>query len=157
MPANLEIYSAVATGQENISFHFNCKERQYQRMFTLTLKIAFISHVSKVMLKILKARLQQYENQEPPDEQTGFQSGRGIGDQIAIICWITEKAREFQKNIYFWFIDYIKAFDCVDHNKLWKILEGMGIPNHLTCLLTSAGAASSREATPYIQGQWGQL
>ena len=79
MPANLEIYSAVATGQENC-IHFNCKGRQYQRMFTLTLKIVFISHVSKVMLKILKARLQQYENQEPPDEQTGFQSGRGIGD-----------------------------------------------------------------------------
>ena len=87
------------------------------------------------MLKILQARLQQYMNSEPPDVQAGFQKGRGTRDQIANICWIIKKAREFQKNIYFRFIDYSKAFDYVDHNKLWKILKEMGIPDHLTCLL----------------------
>ena len=87
------------------------------------------------MLKILQARLQQYVNRELPDVQAGFRKGRGTRDQIANICWITEKAREFQKNIYFYFIDYAKAFDCVDHNKLWKILKEMEIANHLTCLL----------------------
>ena len=87
---------------------------------------------SKVMLKILQARLQQYVNCELPDVQAGLRKGRGIRDQIANICWIIEKAREFQKNIYFYFIDYAKAFDCVDHNKLWKILKEMGIPDHLT-------------------------
>ena len=87
------------------------------------------------MLKILQVRLQQYVNQELPDVQAGFKKGRGTRDQIANIRWIIEKAREFQKNIYFCFIDYAKAFDCVDHNKLWEILEEMGIPDHLTCLL----------------------
>ena len=87
------------------------------------------------MLKILQARLQQYVNHELPDVQAGFRKGRGTRDQIANIHWIVEKAREFQKNIYFCFIDYAKAFDCVDHNKLWKILKEMGIPDHLTCLL----------------------
>ena len=87
------------------------------------------------MLKILQARLQQYMNQELPDDQAGFRKDRGTRDQIANICWIIEKAREFQKNIYFCFIDYTKAFDCVDHNKLWKILQEMGIPDDLTCLL----------------------
>ena len=96
---------------------------------------ALISYASKVMLKILQARLQQYMNREFPDVQAGFRKGRGTRDQIANICWIIRKAREFQKNIYFCFIDYIKAFDCVDHNKLWKILKEMGIPYHLTCLL----------------------
>ena len=86
------------------------------------------------MLKILQARLQQYVNRELPDVQAGFRKGRGTRDQIANIRWITKKAREFQKNIYFCFIDYAKAFDCVDHNKLWKILKEMGIPDHLTCL-----------------------
>ena len=85
--------------------------------------VALISHASKVMLKILQARLQQYMNHELPDVQAGFRKGRGIRDQIANICWIIEKAREFQKNIYFCFIDYAKAFDRVDHNKLWKILK----------------------------------
>ena len=84
------------------------------------------------MLKILQARLQQYMNCELPDVQAGFRKGRGTRDQIANICWIIEKAREFQKNIYFFFIDYTKAFYCVDHNKLWKILKQMGIPDHLT-------------------------
>ena len=97
-------------------------------------KIALISHASKVMLKILQARLQQYMNQELPDVQSGLRKGRGTRDQIANICWIIEKAREFQKNIYFCFIDYAKASDLVDHNKLWKVLKQMGIPNHLTCL-----------------------
>ena len=87
------------------------------------------------MLKILQARLQQYVNCELPDVQAGFRKGRRIRDQIANICWIIEKAREFQKNIYFCFVDYTKAFDCVDHNQLWKILKEMGIPDHLTCLL----------------------
>ena len=96
--------------------------------------IAFISHASKVMLKILQARLQQYMNCEIPDVQAGFRKGRGTRDQISNICWIIEKARGFQKNIYFCFIDYTKAFDCGDHNKLWKILKEMGIPDHLTCL-----------------------
>ena len=91
------------------------------------------------MLKILQARLQQYVNHEIPDVQAGFRKGRGTRDQIANIHWIIEKAREFQKNIYFFFIDYTKAFDCVDHNKLWKILEEMGIPDHLICLLRYAG------------------
>ena len=86
------------------------------------------------MLKIFQARLQQYTNHELPVVQVGFRKGRGTRDQIANICWILEKAREFQKNIYFCFIDYAKALDCVDHNKLWKVLKEMGIPDHLTCL-----------------------
>ena len=97
--------------------------------------IALISHTSKVMLKILQARLQQYVNCELQDVQAGFRKGRGTRDQIANICWIMEKARELQKNIYFCFIDYTNVFDCVDHRKLWKILKEMGIPDHLTCLL----------------------
>ena len=87
------------------------------------------------MFKILQDRLQQYMNCELPDVQASFRKGRGTRDQIANICWIIRKAREFQKNIYFFFIDYAKAFDCVDHNKLWKIFQEMGIPDHLTCLL----------------------
>ena len=106
---------------------------------------AFISHATKVMLKILQARLQQYVNRELPDVQAGFRKGRGTRDQIANSRWIIEKAREFQKNIYFWFIDYAKAFDCVDHHKLWKILKEMGIPDHLTCLLRNLYA--DQEAT----------
>ena len=104
------------------------------------------------MLKIIQAKLQQYMNCELPDVQAGFRKGRGTRDQIANICWITEKAREFQKNIYFCFINYDiyfcfidKAFDCVDHNKLWKILQEMGIPDHLTCLLRNLYAG--QEAT----------
>ena len=89
--------------------------------------IALISHPSKVMLKILQARLQQYMNCELPDVQDGFRKGRGTRDQIANIRWIMEKAREFQKKIYFCFVDYAKAFDCVDHKKLWKILKEVGI------------------------------
>ena len=107
--------------------------------------IAHISHASKVILKILQARLQQYLNREFSDVQAGFRKGRGTRDQIANICWIMEKARQFQKNNYFCFIDYAKAFDCVDHNKLWKILKEMGIPDHLTCLLRNLYAG--QEAT----------
>ena len=87
------------------------------------------------MLKILQARLQQYVNRELPDVIAGFRKGGGTREQIANMCWIIEKAREFQKNIYLFFVDYAKAFDCVDHNNLWKILKEMGIPDHLTCLL----------------------
>ena len=104
-------------------FHLNHKEK------------LIISYASKVMLKILQARLQQYVNGELPDVQAGFRKGKGTRDQIANICWIIKKAIEFQKNTYFCFIDYAKAFDCVDHNKLQKILKEMGIPDHLTCLL----------------------
>ena len=137
MPASLE-NSAVATGLEKVSFHSTPKERQCQRMLKLLHNCThLISHISRVMLKILQARLQQYVNHELPDVQAGFRQGRGTRDQIASIRWIIEKAREFQKNIYFCFIDYAKAFDCVDHNKLWKILKEMAIPDHLTCLLRS--------------------
>ena len=94
--------------------------------------VALISHTSKVILKILQARLQQYVNHELPDVQAGFRKGRETRDQIANIHWIIKKAGEFQKNIYFCFIDYAEAFDCVDHNKLWKILKEMGIPDYLT-------------------------
>ena len=97
--------------------------------------VALVSHTSKVMLKILQARLQQYKNRELLDVQAGFRKVRGTRDQIANICWIIRKTREFQKNIYFCFIDYAKAFDCVDHNKLWKILKEIVIPDPLTCLL----------------------
>ena len=107
--------------------------------------IVLISHASKVMLKILQARLQQYVNRELPDVQAGFRKGRGTRDQIANIRWTMEKAREFQKNIYFCSIDHAKAFDCVDHNKLWTILKEMGIPDHLTCLLRNLYAG--QEAT----------
>ena len=104
-----------------------------------------ISHASKVMLKILQARLQQYMNHELPDVQAGFRKGRGTRDQIANIHWIIKKASEVQKNIYFCFTDYAKAFDCADHSKLWKILQEMGIPDDLTCLLRNLYAG--QEAT----------
>ena len=107
--------------------------------------VTLISHASKVMLKVLQARLQQYVNCEIPDFQASFRKGRGTRDQIANIRWIIEKVREFQKNIYFCFIDYAKAFDSVDHNKLWKILKELGIPDHLTCLLRNLYAG--QEAT----------
>ena len=107
--------------------------------------IALISLASKVILKILQAKFQQYANRERPDVQAGFGKGRGTRDQIANILWIIKKAREFQKSIYFCFIDYAKAIDCVGHNKLWKILKEMGIPDHLTCLLRNLYAG--QEAT----------
>ena len=107
--------------------------------------IALISHASKVMHKILQAMLQQYVNCETPDVQARFRKGRGTRDQMTNICWIMERARKFQKNIYFCFIDYAKAFDCVDHNKLWKILREMGIPDQLNCLFRNLYAG--QEAT----------
>ena len=107
--------------------------------------MALISHTSKVMLKILQARFQQYVNWELPDVKAVFRKGRGTRDQIASICWIIEKASEFQKNIYFCFIDYAKALDCVDHNQLWKILQEMGIADDLTCL--SRNLYAGQEAT----------
>ena len=135
MPANFE-NSAVATRLEKVVIipipkKGNPKECSNYRT------IALISHASKVMLKILQASLQQYVNHEIPGVQASFRKGRGTRDQIANIRWIIKKAREFQKNVHFCFIDYAKAFDCVDHNKLWKILKEMGIPDHLTCLLTN--------------------
>ena len=143
MPANLE-NSAVATGLESSVFipipkKGNAKECSNYHTITL------ISHASKVMFKILQARLQQYVNCELPDIQDGFRKGGGPRDQIANIHWIIKKVREFQKNIYFCFVDYAKAFDCVDHNKLWKILKEMGIPDYLTCLLRNLYAG--QEAT----------
>ena len=132
MPANLE-NSAVATGLEKVSFCSNPKERKCQRMLKLLHKCTQLIHL--IMFKILQARLQQYMNHEIPNFQAGFRKGRGTRNQIANICWIMEKVRKFQKNIYFCFIDHAKAFDCVDHNELGKILKKMGIPDHLTCLL----------------------
>ena len=119
-----KLSSAHRTGK---LFHSNPKKGNAKECSNYR-TIALISHASKVMLKILQARLQQYVNRELPDVQADFTKGRGTRDQIANIHWIMEKRREFQKNIYFCFIDYAKAFDCVDHNTLWKILKEMGIP-----------------------------
>ena len=128
MPANLE-NSAVARGLEKVSFHSNPKEcTNYHTN-------ALISHTRKVMLKFLQASLQQYVNRELPDVPAGFQEGRETRDQVANIYRTIKKASKFQKNIYFYFIDYAKAFDAVDHHKLWDILKDMGLPAHLTCLL----------------------
>ena len=143
MPANMQ-NSAVAQDWKRFVFipipkKGNAKESSNYHT------IALISHTSKEMLKILQARLQQYMKCELPDVQPGFRRGRGTRDQIANSHWIMVKAKECQKNIYFCFIDYAKAFDCVDHNKLWKILKEMGIPDHLTCLLKNVYAG--QEAT----------
>ena len=124
-------------------------------MFKLPHKIALISHTSRVTLKILQARLQQYMNQELPDVQAGFRKGRGTRDQIANICWIIEEPRKFQKNIYFCFIDYTKAFDCVDHDKLWNILQEMGIPDHLTGLLRNPYAGQEQRLELDMEKQTG--
>ena len=141
MPANLE-NSAGATGLEKVSFHSNSKKGNAKDCSNYR-TIALILHTNTVMLKINQARLQQYVNCELPDVQAGFTKGRGTKDQISNIRWIIKKARELQKNICF--IDYAKSFDCVDHNKLWKILKEMGIPDHLTCLLRNLYAG--QEAT----------
>ena len=144
MPTNLE-NSAVATGLEKISFNPIPKKGNAKECSNYC-TIALISHASKVMLKILQARLQQYMNWELPDAQAVFRKGRGTRDHIANILWIIKKARKFQKNIYLCFIDYTKAFDCVEHNKLWKILQEMGIQaDHLICLLRNLYAG--QEAT----------
>ena len=137
-----KLSSGHRTGKGQFSFQ---SLRKLMPKNSQTTSQLHLSHASKVMLKILQARLQQYVNQERPDVQAGFRKGRGTRDQIANIRWIVEKAREFQKNIYSRFIDYSRAFDCVDHNKLWKILKEMGIPDHLTCLLRNLYAG--QEAT----------
>ena len=131
MPANLG-NSAVATGLEKVFIAISKKNNVKECSNCCT--IALISHASKVMLKILQARLQQYMNQLLSDVQAGFRKSRGTRDEIANICWIIENAREFQKNIYFCFTDYAEAFDGVDHNKLWNIFNEMEVTNHLSCL-----------------------
>ena len=154
MLANLE-NSAVATGLEKANFHSNTKGNTKECSSYCT--IAPISHTSKVMLKILQAWLQQYVNHEFPEVQAGFRKGRGTRDQITNIRWITEKPREFQKNIYFCLIDYTKAFDCVDHNKLWNILQEMGIPDHLTCLQRNLYAGQEATVRTEHETDWFQI
>jgi len=155
MPANLEIQQWPHDWKRSIFIPVPKKGNAKECSNYCT--IALISHASKVMLKILQARLQQYMNRELPDVQTGFSKDRGTRDQIANIHWIIKTARQFQKNIYFGFIDYAKAFDCVDHGKLWKILEEMGIPDHLTCLLRNLYAGqetiirTGHETTDWFQ------
>ena len=133
MPVNLE-NTAVAIRLKN-SIFIPISKKDNAKECSNCHKIVFISHESKVMLKILQGKRQQYMNQELPNVQDGFRKDRGTRDQIANIRWIIEKAKEFQKNIYFCLVDYTKAFDCVDHNKLWKILKEVGLPDCLTCLL----------------------
>ena len=152
MPTNLE-NSAVATGLEKVSFHSSPKGNAKESSNYHT--IALISHASKVMLKILQARLQQSMNCELPDVQTGFWKGRGIKDQIANVSWIIEKTREFQKNTYFCFIDYAKSFDCVGHHTLQRILKEMGIPDHLTCLLRNLYAGQDAQLELDMEQQTG--
>ena len=137
-----KLSSGHRTGKGELSFQ---NQRKAMQECGNECTIALVSHASKVMLKILQARLQQYVHCELPGVQAGFRKGRGNRDQIANIHWIIEKAREFQKNIYCFFIDYAKAFDCVDHNKLCKIFQEMGIPDRLNCLLRNLYAA--QEAT----------
>ena len=144
MPANLEISSGLATGLE-MSVFIPIPKKGNAKECSNYCTIALIWHASKVMLKILQARLQQNVNWDLPDIQAGFRKSRGTRDQIANICWVIENAREFQKIIYFCFIDYTKGFDCVDHNKLWKILQEMGMPDHITCFLRNLYAG--QEAT----------
>ena len=127
-----KLSSGHRTGKGQFSFQSQRKAVPKNAQITAQLHI---SHASKVMLKILQVWLQQYMNRELPDVQAGFRKGRQTRDQIANIHWIIERAREFQKNVYFCFIHYSKAFDCVDHNKLWKLFKEMEIPDHLTCLL----------------------
>ena len=139
----------MATGLEKVSFHSNPKECSNYRT------IALISHASKVMVKILQARLQQYMTRELSDVQDGFRKGRGTRDQIANIHWIMGKGREFQKNIYLCFIDYTKASYCVDHNKLWKILPETGISNLLSCLLRNVYAGQEQQLRPDMEQRTG--
>ena len=136
-----EFSSGRRTGKgQQFSFH---SQRRIMPNCSNYHPTALISYASKILLKIFQTRLQWYVNQEFPDVQTGFRKGRGTRDQIANICWIIEKAREFQKYIYFYFcfIDYTKALDCVNHNKLWKILQETGISDHLSCLLRNLYAS----------------
>ena len=157
MPASLE-NSAVATGLEKVRLHYNSKEGQCQKNVQTTAKVHW-SHTSKVTLIILQARLQQHVNRELPDVQVGFRKGGETRDQIANICWIwiIEQARKFQKNIYC-FPHYAKAFGCVDHNKLWKILQEMGIPEHLNCLLRNLYAGQeSTVSNRHVMTDWSQI
>ena len=156
MPAYLE-NSAVATGW-NRSVLIPIPKKNNAKECPNYHTIALISHASKVMLKILQARLQQFVNHELVDVQAGFRKGRGTRDQIANICWIITKAREFQKYIYFCFIGYAKAFDCVDQNKLWKILKEMGILDPLICLLRNLYAGQEATVrTGHRTTDWFQL
>ena len=155
MPENLE-NSAVATGLEKVSFILIAKKGNAKECSNYH-TVALISHAIKVMLKILQARLQQYVNCDLPDVQAGFRKARGTRDQIANIGWIIKKAKEFHKIIYFCFTDFAKPFDSVDHNKLWKILKEMRIPDHLTCLLRNlfagqaAGVRTGHRTTDWVQ------
>ena len=149
MSANLE-ESAVATGWER-SILTPIPKKDITKECSNHQTVALISHASKVMLKILHARLQHYGNQELPDVQAGFRKERGTSDQIANICWIIEKARKFQKNIYLCLIDYTKAFDCVDHDNLWKALRDMGVPDQLTCLLRNLYAGQEATVKPCMK------
>ena len=153
MTANLE-NSAVATGLEKFSFHSNLKERQCQNCSNYR-TVALISHTSRVMLKILQPRFQQYMNCEIPNVQVGFRKGGGTREQIANICWIIKNAREFQKSVYFSFIDYTKSFDSMDHNELWKVLKEMGIPEHLTCFLRNLYAGQKEQLELDMEKQTG--
>ena len=147
MPANLENLTVVTGWKRSVFYPFTKKGNAKDCSNYST--IALILHASKVMLKILQVRLQQYMNRELPDVYNGFRKGKGTRDQIANICWIIEKTGEFQKSIYFCFIDYEKDFDFVNHKKLWKTLQQMGIPDHLTCLLRNLYA--DQEATVRIR------
>ena len=143
MPANLE-NSAVATGLEKVSF-IPIPKKGNPKECSNYCTVALISHVSKVMLKILQDRLQQYLNCELPDVQAGFRKGRGTRDQIANICWIIKKVRQLKQNTFFCFIDCAKGFDCVDNNKLWKILKELWIPDHPLCLLRNQYAVKKQQ------------
>ena len=156
MPANME-NSAVATGLKKVIFIPIPKKNNAKKCLNYH-TIALISHASKEMLKILQARLQQYMNHELPDVQAGFRKGRRTRDQIVNIHWIIGKARKFHKNIYFCFIDYAKALDCVNHLKLWKILKEMGLPDHLTCFLRNLYADQEATArTKHGTTDWFQI
>ena len=155
MPANLD-NSAVATGLEKVSFHSKPKKGNAKECSNYH-TIALISHTSKVLLKILQARLQQYVNCDLPDVQAGFRRGSQTRDQITNMHWIRERARYFQKYIYFYFIDNARAFVCVDHNKLWEILNKMGIPDHLTCLLRNLYAGQEAPVRTGHGTDWFQI
>ena len=153
MPANLENTAVAQDWKKSVFIPISKKgnANEYSNYHST----ALISHASKVKLKILLARLQQYVTQELPDVQAGFRKDRGNRDQIANISWIIEKAREFQKNICF--IDYAKAFDCVDHSKLWKIFKEMGIPDHLTCVLRNLYAGQEAAVRTRHRTDWFQI
>ena len=154
MSANLENL-AGATGLEKRSVFIVIPKKVNAKAYSNYPIIVFISHAIKIMLKVLQDRFQQHMNWELPDIQTEFRKGRGIRDQVANICWTIEKAREFQKITCFCFADFAKAFDCVDHNKLWKILKEMGIPDHLTCLLQNLYAGQEATVrTRYVTTDW---